>query len=84
MAADDIVWQDPPEHVGRPAEFVHLVQALDANPGRWAVVPTGDRTAMQCTRLANNILRGRNAAFRPADAYEVRQVRDTLYARRKI
>ncbi len=40
---DDITWQTPPTPKRGPHSLDPILEALRANPGRWALVSTSDR-----------------------------------------
>lgn len=72
-----IRWEDPPEEHGnakakQPSKFQPIVDALRAEPGRWAVVVEG-KSPGTCGGLAWRIRSG-VGPFAPARSFEAKVV----------
>ena len=64
-ATAELTWEEPPEERGRLAYTDETVEALRANPGKWARLgPIGSAS------VASNIKRGRPVAYQPAGSFD--------------
>ena len=83
MSAEDIIWEDPPEHAiatGQRSRYAALHAALREHPGRWAVLP-GEKASVDSAKgTAMNIRNGRMRGFTKGQ-FDTRVDRTKVYVR---
>lgn len=81
MSETKIEWQDPPPAARIGARvFVAEAEGLRAHPKRWALLKTYP-AGVHASAFKSLAVRGRKAAFRPAEDWEFRVSGCDLYAR---